>query len=267
MPVERRGWVTHGVCWVNGRPEEPSCFTGRRQPSLSGTSRMRRESHVRICERLGVKFPGPTRLQDAKRLPETFLEFVRGGALDRQAHPHAAGEGEELIGSQAFEEPSVAGEYDRAAAHAVFRQDDRRDRLYQGAARLSPQESDVSRDRHGNVRLYVRRKNVGKVRLRLPPGAPAFMDEYKAALERLSAGKKVPQTAHPRAGTLGWLVHEYERSFGFRKLTPREQRVRHLILEAAQYQAEDGGRVAPAARASGPISGVPLARFSSSPSA
>src|SRR5271165_1745776 len=61
MPVERRGWVTHGVCWVNGRPEEPSCLTGRRQPSLSGTSRMRRESPVRICERLGVKFPGPTR--------------------------------------------------------------------------------------------------------------------------------------------------------------------------------------------------------------
>src|SRR5271165_3482994 len=61
MPVERRGWVTHGVCWVNGRPEEPSSFAGRRQPSLSGTSRMRRESHVRICERLGVKFPGPTR--------------------------------------------------------------------------------------------------------------------------------------------------------------------------------------------------------------
>src|SRR5271165_6825242 len=48
-------------CWVNGRPEEPSFFAGRRRPSLSGTSRMRRESHVRICERLGVKFPGPTR--------------------------------------------------------------------------------------------------------------------------------------------------------------------------------------------------------------
>ena len=28
---------------------------------MSGTSRMRRESHVRICERLGVRFPGPTR--------------------------------------------------------------------------------------------------------------------------------------------------------------------------------------------------------------
>ena len=34
-------------------------------------------------------------------------EFVRGGALDRQAHAHAAGEGEELVGSQAFEEPSA----------------------------------------------------------------------------------------------------------------------------------------------------------------
>ncbi len=36
-------------------------FSGRRQPSRDGTSRMTRECHVRICERLGVKFPGPTR--------------------------------------------------------------------------------------------------------------------------------------------------------------------------------------------------------------
>src|SRR5208283_1493519 len=72
MPVERRGWVTHGVCWVNGRPEEPSSFAGRRQPSLSGTSRMRRESHVRICERLGVKFPGPTR-RGIPSSPESVL--------------------------------------------------------------------------------------------------------------------------------------------------------------------------------------------------
>ena len=34
---------------------------GRRQPSRGGTSRMTRECQVRICERLGVKFPGPTR--------------------------------------------------------------------------------------------------------------------------------------------------------------------------------------------------------------
>ena len=46
---------------ANGRPEEPIGFDGRRQPSVGGTSRMNREVHVRFCERLGVKFPGPTR--------------------------------------------------------------------------------------------------------------------------------------------------------------------------------------------------------------
>ena len=34
---------------------------GRRQPSCGGTSRMMREYQVRICERLRVKCPGPTR--------------------------------------------------------------------------------------------------------------------------------------------------------------------------------------------------------------
>ena len=42
----------------NGR--NPMC-NGRRQPSRDGTSRMNREVHVRICEQLGVQFPGPTR--------------------------------------------------------------------------------------------------------------------------------------------------------------------------------------------------------------
>ena len=41
-------------------------FSGRRQPSCDGMSRMMREYHVRFCEGLGVKFPGPT------RQPETF---------------------------------------------------------------------------------------------------------------------------------------------------------------------------------------------------
>ena len=34
-------------------------------------------------------------------------------------------------------------------------------------------------DRHGNVRLYVRRKGIGKVRLRLVPGSPKFMDKTR----------------------------------------------------------------------------------------
>jgi hypothetical protein len=36
-------------------------INGGRQLSCDGTSRMNREVHVRFCEGLGVKFPGPTR--------------------------------------------------------------------------------------------------------------------------------------------------------------------------------------------------------------
>ena len=42
-------------------------FSGRRQPSCDDTSRMTREFQVRICERLGVKFPGPTRQSRVRR--------------------------------------------------------------------------------------------------------------------------------------------------------------------------------------------------------
>src|ERR1019366_7114622 len=45
---------------VNGQPDEPGS-TGRRQPSTSGTSRVKREFQARFCERLRVRFPRPTR--------------------------------------------------------------------------------------------------------------------------------------------------------------------------------------------------------------
>ena len=45
------------------RQREKSKLNGRRQPSNGGTSRMMREYQVRICERLRVKCPGPTRQQ------------------------------------------------------------------------------------------------------------------------------------------------------------------------------------------------------------
>src|ERR1019366_2097585 len=60
MLVERRGRVTEVG---SGQPATGGTWSlnGRRQPSNGGTSRMTRECQVRICERLGVKFPGPTR--------------------------------------------------------------------------------------------------------------------------------------------------------------------------------------------------------------
>ena len=60
MPVERRKQVIAIWLGSTGNGRNPM-FNGRRQPSRGGTSRMTRECQVRICERLGVKLPGPTR--------------------------------------------------------------------------------------------------------------------------------------------------------------------------------------------------------------
>ena len=62
MAVEGREQVTRiGIVRVNGEPEELDGSDGRRQPSGGGTSRVSREAQARICERLGVQLPGPTR--------------------------------------------------------------------------------------------------------------------------------------------------------------------------------------------------------------
>ena len=60
MPVERRGWVTHGVV---GQRETGGTQLSRRKASafVEWHEPDEANSHVRICERLGVKFPGPTR--------------------------------------------------------------------------------------------------------------------------------------------------------------------------------------------------------------
>ncbi len=42
---------------------------GGRQLSMDGTSRVTGDSHARFCERLGVKFPGPTRRRPAMIVP------------------------------------------------------------------------------------------------------------------------------------------------------------------------------------------------------
>src|ERR1039457_1804213 len=74
MPVERREQVICiGIVRVNGKPEELDGRDGRRQPSMGGTSRVSREAQARICERLGVKFPGRLgqAIRPATRPPRT----------------------------------------------------------------------------------------------------------------------------------------------------------------------------------------------------
>src|SRR5215471_18752021 len=76
MAVEEREQVTCiRIVRVNGKPEELDGLDGRRQPSMGGTSRMSREAQVRICEGLGVKFPGPTR-----RIGYTWVKMALQGA-------------------------------------------------------------------------------------------------------------------------------------------------------------------------------------------
>ena len=66
--------------WVNRKLEEPAGFDGRRQPLLSGTSRMTRECHVRFCEGLGVQFPGSTR-PGPERSKNRYASFWRAAYL------------------------------------------------------------------------------------------------------------------------------------------------------------------------------------------
>jgi integrase len=90
------------------------------------------------------------------------------------------------------------------------------------------------RDRHGNVRFYVRlqgEKSV-KIRLRAEPGTAAFLTEYRAALAKLKGDKAKSKPKTP-VHTLRWLVAEFEKSPAFTSVTFREQRGRHNLVEAA----------------------------------
>jgi integrase len=88
-------------------------------------------------------------------------------------------------------------------------------------------------DRHGNVRLYFRRKGQRKIRLPGLPGSDEFMAVYRAALGGIA------KSTHPRAsprqratrGSLRWLCESYFSSADFKRLDNRTQRVRRHILD------------------------------------
>ena len=73
MSVERSGQAIH-VETSKGQLATGGArgFDGGRQLSTDGTSRMNREVHVRICEGLGVKLPGPTRREGGELLGESL---------------------------------------------------------------------------------------------------------------------------------------------------------------------------------------------------
>ncbi len=90
------------------------------------------------------------------------------------------------------------------------------------------------RDRHGNVRTYLRLPGRPKVRLHHEPGTPEFDAEYRAALEAR------PKTPEKRAvgqvvpGSLHAACIAYYGSAEFKRMAPRSQQVRRLILDHLQ---------------------------------
>ncbi len=91
-------------------------------------------------------------------------------------------------------------------------------------------------DRHGNIRIYFRRrKGDPKVRLHGIPWTPDFMEPYERALKGApepvaptEPGKWQPSTR----GTWRWLCEQYLLSAEFKRLDDRTRHVRRQILEA-----------------------------------
>jgi hypothetical protein len=85
------------------------------------------------------------------------------------------------------------------------------------------------RDRHGNIRTYYRVKGRRKVRLRGTPWTPEFMAAYDAAK---GAAAEPLRKSGIAAGTWRWLCIKYFiECADYRRLDPRTQHVRRLILE------------------------------------
>ena len=86
-------------------------------------------------------------------------------------------------------------------------------------------------DRHGNVRLYFRRRGQQKIRLPGLPGSNEFMQAYRAALEGLVPQCKPNPRKSAFAGSLRWLCETYYGSAEFKLLDPSTSRVRRNLLD------------------------------------
>ena len=87
-------------------------------------------------------------------------------------------------------------------------------------------------DRHGNVRVYLRRPGHLKVRLRSQPGTEDFLAEYRAAM--MGATPRAPAGPLERRGARGsfkWLCEQYYVSAEYQRLGDRTKYVRRSILD------------------------------------
>ncbi len=85
-------------------------------------------------------------------------------------------------------------------------------------------------DRHGNVRLYCRRKGRS-IRLREKIGTPGFIEEYRAALVAIDGAVTLPSIKPAAPESLRWLVQHYIRSADFQRLNTTTQTIRRRDLD------------------------------------
>jgi integrase len=86
-------------------------------------------------------------------------------------------------------------------------------------------------DRHGNVRLYLRRSGYKKVRLPSPIGSPAFWAAYHHAHELSRKTDKRIAGKAAKSGSFHWLCQQYYGSPGYKQLELRTQYVRRKFLD------------------------------------
>ncbi len=96
------------------------------------------------------------------------------------------------------------------------------------------------KDRHGNVRLYLRKPGLAKTRLPGPVGSPEFWAAYHKAL----AAPPVPvRPSGPLPGSIRWLVQEYYKTPEFKRLDAKTRRVRVAAFERFCAYVPEGGTV------------------------
>jgi integrase len=87
------------------------------------------------------------------------------------------------------------------------------------------------KDRHGNERLYVRRRGCPKVRLREPEGTDAFLAEYRDAVNGLAKPGRPAKRPTAAPGSFDAILLAACASPEWRALDKREMLTRRQILE------------------------------------
>jgi len=86
-------------------------------------------------------------------------------------------------------------------------------------------------DRHGNIRVYMRRPGIKKVRIHGIPWSESFMEEYKQALNQEPVTKEDDGKTKP--GTWAWLCQKFFAGCAeYKKMKPRGRKIRKEHLEA-----------------------------------